>query len=56
MFGEHFYHKQIRNTVIEPFNTIFNNVNIVRTDSSKSYTNASCSFIICTKRKVFKQD
>ena len=33
MFGEHFYHKQIRNTVIA-FGTIFNNVNIKRTDSS----------------------
>ena len=27
MFGEHFYHKQIRNTVIA-FGTIFNNINI----------------------------
>ncbi len=33
MFGDHFYHKQIRNTVIA-FGTIFNNVNIKRTDSS----------------------
>ena len=33
MFGEHFYHKQIRNTVIA-FGTIFNNINIKRTDSS----------------------
>jgi len=33
MFGEHFYHKQIRNTVIA-FGTIFNNVNIKRLDSS----------------------
>ena len=40
MFGEHFYHKKIRNTVIA-FGTIFNNVNIKRLDSSgKSYTNA----------------
>ena len=38
MFGEHFYHKQIRNTVID-FGTIFNNVNIKRTDSSEAYTN-----------------
>jgi hypothetical protein len=33
MFGEHFYHKQIRNTVIA-FGTIFNNINIKRLDSS----------------------
>ena len=33
MFGQHFYHKQIRNTVIA-FGTIFNNINIKRTDSS----------------------
>ena len=33
MFGQHFYHKQIRNAVIA-FGTIFNNVNIKRTDSS----------------------
>ena len=33
MFGSHFYHKQIRNTVIA-FGTIFNNVNIKRLDSS----------------------
>ena len=33
MFGQHFYHKQIRNTVIA-FGTIFNNVNIKRLDSS----------------------
>ena len=33
MFGEHFYHKQIRNTVIA-FDTIFNNINIKRLDSS----------------------
>jgi len=33
MFGQHFYHKQIRNTVIA-FGTIFNNINIQRTDSS----------------------
>ena len=33
MFGEHFYHKKIRNTVIA-FGTIFNNVNIKRLDSS----------------------
>jgi len=33
MFGDHFYHKQIRNTVIA-FGTIFNNVNIKRLDSS----------------------
>ena len=33
MFGEHFYHKTIRNTVIA-FGTIFNNVNIKRLDSS----------------------
>ncbi len=33
MFGQHFYHKQIRNTVIA-FGTIFNNINIRRTDSS----------------------
>ena len=33
MFGEHFYHKQIPNTVIA-FGTIFNNVNIKRLDSS----------------------
>ena len=29
MFGEHFYHKQIRNTVIA-FGTIFNNINILK--------------------------
>ena len=33
MFGQHFYHKQIRKTVIA-FGTIFNNINIKRTDSS----------------------
>ena len=33
MSGQHFYHKQIRNTVIA-FGTIFNNINIKRTDSS----------------------
>jgi hypothetical protein len=33
MFGSHFYHKQIRNTVIA-FGTIFNNINIKRLDSS----------------------
>ena len=33
MFGEHFYHKQIRNTVIA-FGTIFNNIHIKRLDSS----------------------
>ena len=33
MFGQHFYHKQIRNAVIA-FGTIFNNVNIKRLDSS----------------------
>ena len=33
MFGEHVYHKKIRNTVIA-FGTIFNNVNIKRLDSS----------------------
>ena len=33
MFGEHFYHKKIRNTVIA-FGTIFNNINIKRLDSS----------------------
>ena len=33
MFWQHFYHKQIRNTVIA-FGTIFNNINIKRTDSS----------------------
>ena len=33
MFGQHFYHKSIRNTVIA-FGTIFNNINIKRTDSS----------------------
>ena len=33
MFGEHFYHKTIRNTVIA-FGTIFNNINIKRLDSS----------------------
>ena len=33
MFGQHFYHKQIRNAVIA-FGTIFNNINIRRTDSS----------------------
>ena len=33
MFGDHFYHKQIRNTVIA-FGTIFNNINIKRVDSS----------------------
>ena len=33
MFGDHFYHKQIRNTVIA-FGTIFNNINIKRLDSS----------------------
>ena len=33
MFGEHFYHKKIRNTVIA-FGTIFNNVNIKRLNSS----------------------
>ena len=33
MFGDHFYHKKIRNTVIA-FGTIFNNVNIKRLDSS----------------------
>ena len=33
MFGQHFYHKQIRNAVIA-FGTIFNNINIKRTDSS----------------------
>ena len=33
MFGQHFYHKQIRNAVIA-FGTIFNNINIIRLDSS----------------------
>ena len=33
MFGQHFYHKTIRNTVIA-FGTIFNNINIRRLDSS----------------------
>ena len=33
MFGQHFYHKQIRNTVIA-FGTIFNNISIKRLDSS----------------------
>jgi hypothetical protein len=33
MFGQHFYHKTIRNTVIA-FGTIFNNINIKRLDSS----------------------
>ncbi len=33
MFGKHFYHKVIRNTVIA-FGTIFNNINIRRLDSS----------------------
>ena len=33
MFGQHFYHKQIRNAVIA-FGTIFNNINIRLTDSS----------------------
>ena len=33
MFGQHFYHKSIRNTVIA-FGTIFNNINIKRLDSS----------------------
>ncbi len=33
MFGQHFYHKQIRNTVIA-FGTIFNNINIKLLDSS----------------------
>ena len=33
MFGQHFYHKSIRNTVIA-FGTIFNNINIRRLDSS----------------------
>ena len=33
MFGEHFYHKKIHNTVIA-FGTIFNNINIKRLDSS----------------------
>ena len=33
MFGQHFYHKSIRNTVIA-FGTILNNINIKRTDSS----------------------
>ena len=33
MFGQHFYHKQIRNTVIA-FGTIFNNIHIKRLDSS----------------------
>ena len=33
MFGQHFYHKQIRNSVIA-FGTIFNNINIKRLDSS----------------------
>ena len=33
MFGQHFYHKQIRNAVIA-FGTIFNNINIRRFDSS----------------------
>ena len=33
MFGQHFYHKQIRNTVIA-FGTIFNNINIKRLDAS----------------------
>ena len=33
MFGQHFYHKQIRNAVIA-FGTIFNNINIKRLDSS----------------------
>ena len=33
MFGQHFYHKQIRNAVIA-FGTIFNNINIRRLDSS----------------------
>ena len=33
MFGEHFYHKTIRNTVIA-FGTIFNNINIKRLDAS----------------------
>ena len=32
MFGQHFYHKSIRNTVIA-FGTIFNNINIKRLDS-----------------------
>ena len=33
MFGQHFYHKQIRNSVIA-FGTIFNNISIKRLDSS----------------------
>ena len=33
MFGQHFYNKHIRNTVIA-FGTVFNNVNIKRLDSS----------------------
>jgi hypothetical protein len=33
MFGQHFYNKSIRNTVIA-FGTIFNNINIKRLDSS----------------------
>ena len=33
MFGQHFYHKRIRNAVIA-FGTIFNNINIRRLDSS----------------------
>ena len=35
MFGQHFYHKQIRNAVIA-FGTIFNNINIRRLDSSRN--------------------
>ena len=55
MFGEHFYHKKIRNTVIA-FGTIFNNINIKRLDSSGNPLQNIKVFLSYSKKKSFYSD
>ena len=54
MFGQHFYHKQIRNAVIA-FGTIFNNINIKRTDSTEIlYRQLECLYHMHQKKNLLQ--
>ena len=55
MFGQHFYHKQIRNAVIA-FGTIFNNINIKRLDSSGNPLQTIRYFYHMHQKKNLLQD
>ena len=51
MLGQSFYHETIRKVIVA-FGTMFNDIQLVRKDSSGNYEGPAC---LWSKRKVFSE-